>query len=244
MIKVLVTGDSHTGALQRGKERIESREGLDAGIAITVQPLGGGHIQRTAFFRDRRDHLEIVNETYRESLQVFPVDDGDGAPYLYGLCMSLHSTWIWRHEDWARFAPAGIAVGEAPVSNALLRAAVLDDVFYVLRFIDVLKRLGQRMFVVEAPRPFVHHPAFETTRKEVIAHVDGYYRDVVLGELARRDVPVVRVPESCHDSSGFMVERYRHENPEDHHHGNAEYGELMIRRIEQFCLNWAASVPA
>lgn len=50
-------------------------------------------------------------------------------------------------------------------------------------------------------------------------------------QLLKRDVTVIGVPEDCFDSSGLMMQEFRHPSPEDNHHANEAFGAIMIGEI-------------
>lgn len=245
-MRAMITGDSHTAALHRGHAALLDEGRWPAGLALDIRPLGGGHLTRAPFFSDRGDHAEITTAEYRRRFDRLPLAS-DGPDVVYGLSAPLHSVRVWRHPAWRRFSPAGLAPGSAapgesatPVSSGLLRRVILDDQRHVLALIAILLRGGRQTFVVEAPRPFRHHPALDETSPDLVAHIDAIYRRTIRRELDAMGVPVVSVPEDCLDR-GFMRDDYA--QPGDPHHGNAAYGRLMMERVAAF-LEGAADAPA
>lgn len=107
-----------------------------------------------------------------------------------------------------------------------------------------MKSLGMKVFVIDAPRPFQHHPMFEQCRKDVLMHLDREYRRYILNELAARDIDVIATPDECVDAEGFMLAEFRHPDVRDRHHANEKYGEIMARRIVDYLADkLATSAP-
>jgi hypothetical protein len=231
-MKVLITGESHTAALYWGQKQIEKENNWAPSVDIIIRPLGGGHILPTQFFIDRGDHAEITVPQYRRQFRRLPLDDGENANTMYGLCAPLHTARVWRHHDWRLFAPVGVRQQEAPISSGMLRRVILDDQKYVLELIDVFVRTGKRVFAIEAPHPFRHHHALKTVRRDLILYVNRTYREIIRSELANRSVPIVSVPAQCLDGVGFMREEYGRKD--DSQHGNAKFGRLMMKEISAF----------
>ena len=230
MPDILLTGDSHTAALRQGQIAIETEGLWPEGVRLAIRPLGGGHLTCEPFFVDRGDHAEITTAAYRRQVQRLPMDD-DPRETIYGISAPLHSVRLWRHPAWQSFAPAAMAVEGTPVSSGMIQRLVLEDQRHVLGLLALLKRLGKRVFVVEAPYPFHQHPALRKTSRDLIRFVDGLYRNLIRRELARLAVPIVAVPNGCVED-GFMLEHYA--RPGDHHHGNQRYGQLMMDEVLAF----------
>lgn len=235
-MKVLITGDSHAGTLQRGRKLLVSKGEWPEQVDLMIQPFGGGHIFPTPFFIDKGDHAEICNKDFRKQFKRFPPEKMENGDVIYGLSGPLHTARIRRSRAWSEFVPTQFAVDEAPISNALLNKVILDDCQYLLKFIDVILRTQKKLFVVEAPRPFKHDSALTSIRPEVFSYFDNYYRGLIKQELKLRNVPVIAVGPECYDEDGFMLECYRHPREDDMHHGNAEFGELMMKKVLEFLL--------
>jgi len=239
MRDVFLTGDSHTAALRRGQTAIEADGGWPQDLRLTIQPLGGGHLTREPFFIDRGDHAEITAVEYRRRFDRLPLEHAAGADTVYGFSAPLHSARIWRHPDWQNYAPAAMALPGTPVSSGMVSRLVLADQKYVLDLLALMTRIGRRVFVIEAPYPFHHHPALRKSPAAVVRHLDRAYRAIVRSELARLEVPVVAVPQDCTED-GFMRSEYG--QPGDHHHGNERYGRTMMSEILAFLdRDWSAA---
>ena len=228
MAEVVVFGDSHTAALRRGQLAIEADGRWPADLSLTVQPLGGGHLACDPFFADRGDHAEITLPEYRRQFERLPRRE-DPPDAAYGVSALLHPVRVWRHPAWQSFAPAALAAPGTPASSGMVRRLALDDQNHMLALVALLRRLGRRVFAIEAPYPFRHHPALRRTPAAVAMRVDRLYRDAVGAELERLGVPVVAVPERCRDEGGFTRAELGQEG--DPHHGNGRYGAIMMGEV-------------
>lgn len=239
-MRVLLTGDSHTAALNRGHQALLAGGLWPGAVDLTIRPLGAGHLTRDAFFVDRGDHAELVTPEYRRQFDRLPLAS-DGPGVVYGLSAPLHSVRIWRHPGWRHRVPAALRSdpgGAEPVSSGLVRRIVLDDQRHILALIEILLRTRRGVFVVEAPFPFRHHPALRDTAPDVVLHLDEVYRRTIGQELQALGVPVVSVPRDCLDG-GFMRDDFAQTG--DPHHGNAAYGRLMMERVAALLIDPASA---
>ncbi len=236
-MNVLITGDSHTAALKNGQNLLISHGEWPQHIDLTVKPLGSAEFFPTPFFVDKGDYAEINNVEFCKRFKQFPPADHKNSSIIYGFSGLFHTAGIRRHPAWTKFAPAHLIRDESPVSNTLLRRTIQDRTQYLLKFVDIILRTTDRLFVIEAPKPFRHAKALQTIRPEVISYIDGYYRELVKLELKARNIPIIALGSECYDEAGFMHEQYRHANNKDQHHGNAEYGRIMMKKILDFIIN-------
>jgi len=234
-MKIFVTGDSHTAALKTGADLLISQGDVPQDCQIDVQQLGGGISMTTPFFIDRGDFAEMTHEKHLRRIKRLPFADEQQYYDWYGICGPLHATRIWRNKDyWQNYTPFTPEGGQAPVSASLLRHVVVQEQHYTMQLLELLKRVGVKVFVIEAPKPYKHHPILELVNQDIIAYVDEFYRKVMREWLASKDVPVIDVPGACYDADGFMHEAYRHDNPADGYHANKQFGAVMISEIIGF----------
>lgn len=234
-MKIVVTGDSHTIALKRGLDMLIDREGMPLNHQIDIKQLGPGGGFVTPFFIDRGDFAEITNEKYLRRIKQLPFSTDQGRYEYYGICGPLYSNRIWAKKNcWQEYTPFINQGDHAPISTSLLRHVVLQEQRYTMQLIELLQRLNVKVFVIEAPKPFRHHAIMEVVDPSTIAYIDSFYRKVMQDCLMAKNVPVVNIPNDCYDSDGFMLEKFRHENPADPHHANNEFGAIMIKEIIKF----------
>jgi hypothetical protein len=234
--KVLVVGDSHIAALSQGLARIEGRHPAQREFDVRVQSLGGGRLLIKPFSRPVADGVDVSHETPgKPELRIR--FGGDLA--AVGVCANFHSVRLLRRGGWDRFAPAEIAAGEYPLSLAVFREMMRADQQHILAFVDQV-RAGTRVFAIESPAPFRHHPLLSEVRAELWSYVNSEFRKFVHDELAARGVDMIRIPREFMDDMGFMLPRFRSDNPDDRHHANALYGEHMMRLVLDYL---GASLP-
>lgn len=231
MKRVLITGDSHTAMLYKGLQSICD----DSNCEIKIRPMGSGEYLRSPFYEEDGDAIRITHPTYRKRLgRIPPSDDFD----FLGLSMPFHSARVFRHPDWQRYAPWKLATGEIPLSQGVLEQTILADQHYILSFVANLVRRGYRVFAIEAPRPFRHHPALKLTRPEVILFIDGLFRRLVSEELLTLGTKIVKLPDEAIDEQGFMKDEFRNEQARDTHHGNAVLGGMIMEKVRKLCHTW------
>jgi hypothetical protein len=229
-MKILVTGDSHTGPLQRGLTLLQRDEPKRlAGHEVLIRPLGGGHLVPFPFFKARGDHLHITQPEYQVRLKRLPLPDVPDVDW-YGVSAPLHTARVFRHEDWRDHVLEGEGGDGIPVSNALLGRLVDDDQRQVMAFMKALAALGLKPFAIEGPRPFRHHPAVAVVGAARVARIDRFYRERMMAWLVSEGFPVVRIPAALVDADGFMIEAMR-KGPDDAHHGNEKFGVHMIEAM-------------
>jgi len=227
---VIVLGDSHTGALQRGLDlRLRERPD-DARLAsLQVRPFGPAHLMCTPFFEREGDHLALRPPEFRRRVPRVPFAHlrREAMP-LHALCAPLHAARVYRSLEWQRLDPPGIDEGGLAVSASMLARVVDDDQRHVMAFVEALLALQLPLVVMEPPRPYAHHPSVIGAGAARIVAVDAFYRARMRGWLASRSVPVIDVPADCVGPDGLMDPAYRNPSDEDQHHGSPAFGARMI----------------
>jgi hypothetical protein len=114
------------------------------------------------------------------------------------------------------------------ISNAVFRLIVLHQNRFILRFVDEVRQLGVRFFVISAPpirSAFIEKYKLHMSRHE---HVEfqAAYREIMSAELVRRGIPVILPPHNI-DRNGILLAQYELQHPDDDHHANLEYGSLF-----------------
>lgn len=228
-MKILVTGDSHTGPLQRGIELLKREKAAClASAELVVRPLGGGHLLPTPFFKTKAGRIEITQPEFRTRMERYPPPDVADVDF-HAISAPLHTARVFRHEQWRDHALAGEGAG-IPVSDALLRRLVDDDQRYVMAFLQALVELGLRPFAIEGPRPFRHHPTVAVVGAEKVMRIDRFYRERMRGWLDAQGIPHVDVPADLVDADGFMRDEMA-KDVSDAHHGNERFGARMVEAM-------------
>jgi len=230
----MITGDSHCGALKHGHTTLV-REGQALQAEIDVRFLGGGHLLPTYFFEDRGDHAEITEPEYRAQCTRLP-PAGEPLDFL-GLSGPLHTVRLW-YKDWSAHTPWAVPAGPGKpplhlLSDALVAEIIDDDTREMLRLLEVLQR-SVKVFVVEPPRPFRHHPGLKRHGAERLMALHTRYRAQMVAKLGALGVPIVGIDPDWVDADGYMRPEFRSTRENDPHHGNLEFGRQMILRIDEF----------
>ena len=236
-MNALLIGDSHLGALSKGHHALNNRGELTRDVTIAVRQLGGGHILPTPFFTNEGDHAKITDPIYARSFkQLPPLARRFGTIGLSMPLWPLRVMYQMVREDMS----LGTTVGNRrPISHALFERLVLQDQKYVIELIEVLNRSGTRVLAITPPALFRDHKMMTFLPEAEVLNMFSKYQKIMLGVLTRHQVHVIGLPEQCLDEDGFMLTKYRHEDPKDHHHANGNFGELMIKQVE----NWLISNP-
>ncbi len=223
-MRVLIIGDSHTGALKRGLALGPWPEG----IAIEVAPLGLGAQMNQPFWEDRGDHAVLLDPQYAALVPRLP--PVDPRPDAIGLSLPLWSGRLIRVlvESW--LVPYGAEGPGRRLSGALLRRLVQQDMAQIMALTRFLQGQGLPLFVIEAPRAFRVHRSVVLRGADFVLTMQRQIRAIQAAEIAALGLPIVYLPDSALDPDGFMSDRYAHEDPADTHHANAAFGALMIER--------------
>lgn len=233
-MKILVTGDSHVGALNRGLMQLSVAGKTDRSVEISILPLGGGHLLPTPFFRDAGDHAEIVEPEYRRNMPRLP----PVSPQYDAIVLSM-PLWPMRLQHvitWQKFALAEHLKGRKTISHLAFKTLVLQDQKYVLELIDLLNRSGVLVAAIAPPRLFRDHSTLKHLPATQALTCFDTYLQIMRAELEARSVSVIDLPSKCCDAEGFMLQKFRHEDPEDGHHANADFGALMVSGIERWAV--------
>lgn len=225
MTRALILGDSHVATLKHGLDQLEPSE--TEGIAMEIVGISGAHLIEP-FFQVESGVARVTLPSLAGRVPRLPTDPPMDAYVWSGL---FHFAKIWRDPTWRRFRPWQVPGPEVPVSEQVIAEKISGWFRQQLGAVEFLHRSGAPTWVVETPRPFRHHPCLQSSRAEVVAGVDGICHRLMRAHLRRLGIPVVRIPAQCVDAEGFMLPQWRHDKPEDPHHGGAAFGVAMVRRI-------------
>jgi len=238
-VKIVVTGDSHTAQLQQGLLQLQAEDAPALrGQEWVIRPLGGGHLLPFPFFKAQADHIVITQPEYRKSIHRLPLKPHPDARW-HGFCGALHTARVFRHADWARHALPGMEGPGIPVTASLLGRLVDDDQRHVKELLVQMQALGMNPFVIEGPKPFRHHPAIPVVGARRVIAIDSFFRERMKRWLAGQGIPMVELPPEVVDADGFMRDELRR-SLEDAHHGNAEFGRLMVIQAAKLLVSAAA----
>ncbi len=231
-MKAIIIGDSHTGALKLAADILQAQKSWPQDYQLEVQRLGSANSMVAPYFIDKGDYVEITDENLIKHIQRLPYADEGDQPTYYGFAGPLYAGRLWRQSPyWLNFTPFASQSNQAPVSESLLRHVVFQEQAYTMQLIDVLKRLGVKLFAIEAPKPYKHHPVLESVDPKVVAYIDAFYKKIMTDWLTSRGIPAISVPSHCYGTDGFMHESFKND---DGIHANKEFGIVMIHEVIAF----------
>lgn len=230
-MRILVTGDSHTGPLRMGQKLLESKDFKNKlSFDIDVRGLIGGNWYSRSFFIDRGDYAELIPEC-RKNFDRLPPSN---IKYDWiGLSAPLLTIRAWRSVSWRHFCPWPLNDSGSVISGGLLRKIIEDDSMYSLALMNIIHK-NTNVFVVEPPCLFRRHRSVLSNGEDKVSYIHKAYQNYIFNELDRLGVPVVRLDNEWVDENGFVDPVFSSEDPKDSSHGNAEFGRLMMLRIENF----------
>ncbi len=234
--RLVVIGDSHTAALELGR-RAMIAAGREAEVEpIVVRDLGPAQFGGEPYFQFCGDHIEITHPEYRPQIERLPIPGMETA--RIGISQPFWSMRLVKRliiSERRCFypvpAPRPAKPDWTPVTRSLFRRLVLEDQRYNLALIEHLRDLGADPLVVSGPTMFAHNWAAQAGRKNLGLELTTEYRDVMANELAARGISVVDLPPGCIGPDGYMLPKFRDDDPEDPCHGNAAFGQLMFERL-------------
>lgn len=237
MRPVILTGDSHLGPLQRGAGKIEGADGR-----LTFWPLGPGSAlrERVHVFDSEAGTLTTVSARWKRNRTFSDhAIRKIGEDALLVVSLPLNTSRILRDTRLDTHVPWPLAREEQAISNQVLAAMIDRDSRHALAMVQDLARIWPRIAVIEAPRFFARTVVQKGLRLDVSRHVDAAYRAQVGAALALAGIAVIEQPSATLDPEGGTLDRFKHEDPEDGHHGNSDYGALALQAI----LRHADSLP-
>ncbi|GGE25635.1 hypothetical protein SAMN05421774_11057 [Gemmobacter megaterium] len=232
MRSVLLTGDSHLGALRRGADLLEQE--VDAS-RIVFWPLGAGGSARAPVHRfdpEAQTVTTIVPEWRNRSFSAGEIAGAAGKDALLVVSLPLHPTRLLRNHSWHAHAPWRFAQeAQIALSDRMIAAMIDADSRYALQLTRDLARVCPDCAVLEAPRPFSNARYLRRMPVEIALHLDTLYRAQVRAALEQAGIAVIAQPDSSVLPDGTTNLAFDNENPEDDHHANARYGALVLRQI-------------
>jgi hypothetical protein len=233
MTTFFVTGDSHVAALKRGHALLQSRGQLARGANFVFRPFGNAGYLRQPFFRREGDRIVVTEPSYVKRVPVLPPDDFQSDDGVIAISAFFHLSGLWTTALWRQGWIPGGPVGRGRAFSAgMLGEIALHRARYLLELARLLGELGHRVCAIEGPGPFSHDPAFTTVPVARVDAVRRACRDAIAGELDRIGVPVIAVPEACRNPDGVLEDLLRNEDPADTYHAGAEFGAIMLDRLQ------------
>lgn len=243
-----LTGDSHVHALRMGAQALAEQGEIPRDTRIRIGMHGNAGYFRSAFSEVRHGRVALTHADGASLLERLTgeryfIADRDVS---YGLSMGFHTAPAFRHPVWQRYRPTELVTwrGQHVISDGVLDAIVDHQCRHVFRFFEQLAENEVSYFVIASPPPRSDHRCLAQTPAEVVLAVDRRFRSRVCGVLAGLGVRVVPPPEQAFDPAGFLRPEFNRRAPNDFHHANGSYGELMMRSILQLASTTTATASA
>jgi hypothetical protein len=226
MSRIVLTGDSHLGAIKRAQD-----SGDDPRLAdIDFLPLGVGSVSLTDFFQVDQaarnvkvTHKKWNNVTFSQQM----LNNNEGLKLLV-LSLPINSTRLLREHSWHRHVPWRLKKHdrEIPLSDAVIRTIIEQDCTKSIEFAKALHMVGIKVAVMEGPRFFTDAPHLARKRVEVCADIEQRCREFAHAQIQNANIPLIKQPAKTIDPAGNTKAEFRHIAPKDFTHGNAAYGQL------------------
>ena len=233
--RVLITGDSHVGAIKLGaillRDGGEAPQGAEA-LDLDIMPLGSGALMSQPFSERSRRHVAITNPKlhFRDVDRIPKAGETLDA---VGLCMALWPLRTMRLLARDGFSHPELLPGRAFVSRAVLRQALIEDHRHIMAFAGQLGEIGIRVFAVAAPGIFRDNSILKEwpDYAPVAGHLYEACQEILVEEYARIGVPSILGPEDAVDDEGYTIGAYRSGREGDTHHANAAWGAIVARNL-------------
>ncbi|RCW86676.1 hypothetical protein [Paracoccus lutimaris] len=230
-MKVTIFGDSHLHTLRNSAAELGDEHEARFLVNHALNWIAPQLVAEKGGIRARADNVKNFTPL---NVLLLP----EGRLYFSGI---LHTAPYTRARDWRSFCPWSIQKDHPdlqPISDAALQTWIERETAARLSFLFELRSKGFDICVIEAPRPLERAPGMHDIRPAVMARVDAICRSFILARLAEIGVRVIEVPPET-VSGGFTTAEFSSGNPKDPHHGNLEYGRLMVQRIRDDLANVA-----
>lgn len=232
MSKITITGNSHTIALNQGRNQSPEL------TSVEVFGLGPGVHETTAFSALKTDRVVLTQPVYAENLKRFTGLDHIDPDRFWGLCIGTHNSRIYGDRAWVKAAaPSAVASpAQRPVSIGQLQQIIAQDQQHINAFITQLKTVGIRFIVISGPPVRADHQnIIRRAAPETLLEVDRQARKHFQGMLLDLDVDFIDYPAETTDKMGLLRPEFAagplQNGKRDPHHGNAAYGRIMLDKV-------------
>ncbi|KQS53661.1 hypothetical protein ASG17_14150 [Brevundimonas sp. Leaf363] len=239
MRRLLIGGDSHTVAIGRGLQKFKP-EPNDIPLAVSAYklfefPKTQG---REPFFARDGERIVWTVDTMAANWAALSGEPDLSVETLkdttLALCMGFTTTNLLRKPDWKRYASWRLRrlKPRQLISDGLIVQMGFDFFQHTLGFFEAGRALGLEMIAVEAPPVRSDELAIaKGARAEVILDVDRIVRLAMRARLEAMGVVVLAPPADAVAETGFLKDDLRKIHRNDWHHGNQDYGLLVMRQL-------------
>jgi hypothetical protein len=232
--RIILTGDSHLGALRRGLETLSDSSLKERCI---FWPLGFGSavLEPVHLLDENAQELQTIGEQWTNRTFSPRTIGAFGEDTFVVVSLPFQSPRFLRNHDWKKHAPWHLAkAGQVPISDGMLLEMVAHENRHALAMTRDLHLIWPRTIVLESPRPLPDHPILRSTALEVVLHIDIVYRTHARNALSEWGIHVIGQPNSTIGPKGLTLSKFDHEDPKDQHHVSAEYGGLALQEVLRY----------
>jgi hypothetical protein len=233
MKPLVLIGDSHLAAIKMG---LDLDPAMTTSREVLFHPFGRGGLATTPFFSLSEDATELRTHARGWSNLTLTRDSfraGTGEGAVIAISLPLNTARVLRGGSWQTHVPWRMQQDdtELPLSDQTLTQIFTDDCANAIAYVRAVAALGFEVIVIEAPR-FVEHAVYlHPIRREVCHMIDTSYRGHVRAQLAASGIPVLDQPAGTITPDGTTDAAFRHENPKDNQHANADYGRQVMQAL-------------
>ncbi len=229
-MKLFITGDSHIAAIKRGYHILKGQNDSFGGLEIVFMRTDS-EMRKSMYIDALTPKLPKYISLYLRELRKLKLEFHNPDMWV-GLSGPMMDSFVTRRPDLDKYAFSDADTEGIPVSKAMREAIVLDDQHHHLELIRELKKAGAKVFVIEAPLPFLElYEKLNLPPEKKVVPFSQLYRQRVKQALAEMDVPLIEIPEHCVNDRGGMKIEYHVGKEDDFHHCSPEYGVLMLKKI-------------
>lgn len=237
MSRIVLTGDSHLGALKNAQDLEQNPQFAK----LDFMPLGHGHVSLLDFFQieDSGKCVKVVHPEWNNIEFSEKTLNKNGDFQLLVVSLPINSSRLLREHSWHRHVPWRLKnkSKEIPLSDALVETIIKQDCDKSIDFVNAIAQAGIKVAALEGPRFFDHVPFLKKKRIDVCADIERRCRAYATQRLADCNVDVITQPGDTITAAGTTHPDFRHPNPKDKQHGNAAYGVLTCNAIMDYAEN-------
>ncbi|RVN12654.1 hypothetical protein CN112_07070 [Sinorhizobium meliloti] len=244
-MKTVIIGDSHVNALREAAGRLSKSDMEAVGRSLNIGSLGTGSLALVPFCRAHKGRVFFSDGRYNRAFTNLTGGSHFQADVEYGVLFGFHSLPVVTDDTWRTSAPWRVAKkhGLSPVSSAVIDEMVCDNNQHIYELYEYLISFRVQFFVISAPPIRADHPFFKEVDCKLALAVDHEFRASASTFFRDRGVEVIFPPADVYDKDGFMRDDLARKEPKDFHHGNASYGEIMLRHILKIIARPGSSRP-
>ncbi|MEJ6398128.1 hypothetical protein [Yoonia sp. 208BN28-4] len=233
----LVIGDSHARIIATGQETLPADDPAKA-HRVFMLAVGRGFLKRFSVetpngvrFRGGRKQEFLLSNAGIEDLTP------SNSPLF--LSLGFHGVYFFHSKLWNDYTIAEGVTDRQFLSQSAFKLMATRFNFHILSFLDQLKAKGIKPVIVAAPplpARFVAQPKVGSMDTAELLMLETAYRKTFSAALRRRKIDIIAPPEAALED-GRLAARLIRSDDQYEYHGNADYGVMVLRQIEDYLAN-------